>query len=111
MVKIESLSDHVKVETVDGSVYQGDIVVGADGVHSRVLDEMQRLSEIDIPNSRLFTRGGIFSSSQFQQTDLTDCHIFQSSTATIVASSALALHLRVWPWITASRSTKRAEVT
>lgn len=73
------------METVDGTVYEGDIVVGADGVHSRVLDEMQRLSEIDKPNSRLFTRDGIAASSKPQHKDLTDCCILQNSTATIVA--------------------------
>ncbi|KAJ5108142.1 Monooxygenase FAD-binding [Penicillium angulare] len=54
--KIHPLPNGVKVKTADGSVYEGDIVVGADGVHSRVLDEMQRLAEIDTPNSKKFTR-------------------------------------------------------
>ncbi|KAJ5720687.1 FAD/NAD(P)-binding domain-containing protein [Penicillium malachiteum] len=56
VVKIHSSEDGVKVETVDGSMFEGDIVVGADGIHSRVLDEMQRLAEIGIPGSKLFTR-------------------------------------------------------
>ncbi|KAL4793117.1 hypothetical protein BDV19DRAFT_367310 [Aspergillus venezuelensis] len=34
--------DGVEVRTTDGSVYRGDIVVGADGVHSRVRQEIAR---------------------------------------------------------------------
>ncbi|KAL2867450.1 FAD-dependent monooxygenase spyC [Aspergillus lucknowensis] len=39
----------VAVHTVDGSVYHGDLVVGADGVHSRVRREMWRLAEVEQP--------------------------------------------------------------
>lgn len=35
-------NDQVTVRTQDGSVYTGDIVVGADGVHSTVRQEMWR---------------------------------------------------------------------
>ncbi|KAJ6008245.1 Monooxygenase FAD-binding [Penicillium herquei] len=55
-VKIHLREDGVKIETVDGSMFEGDIVVGADGIHSCVLDEMQRLAEVDMPGSKLFTR-------------------------------------------------------
>ncbi|KAJ5780716.1 hypothetical protein N7457_005876 [Penicillium paradoxum] len=41
---IHSTDDGVRVET-DGRVYEGDIVVGADGVHSYVRHEMDRLRE------------------------------------------------------------------
>ncbi|KAM4067154.1 FAD binding domain-containing protein [Hirsutella rhossiliensis] len=34
----------VRVRTLDGDVYEGDMVVGADGVHSRTRSEMWRLS-------------------------------------------------------------------
>ncbi|KAF4447568.1 FAD binding domain-containing protein [Fusarium austroafricanum] len=34
----------VRVRTLDGNVYEGDLVVGADGVHSRTRSEMWRLS-------------------------------------------------------------------
>lgn len=33
------------VVTEDGQVYQGDLIVGADGVHSRIRSEMWRLAE------------------------------------------------------------------
>lgn len=38
-----SNSDFVSVTTADGSSYTGDIVVGADGVHSTIRQEMARL--------------------------------------------------------------------
>ena len=36
-------SDFVTVGTADGSSYTGDIVVGADGIHSTIRQEMSRL--------------------------------------------------------------------
>ncbi|KAH2879615.1 orotidine-5'-phosphate decarboxylase, partial [Aspergillus fumigatus] len=44
VVNIESTPDGVTVRTGHGHVYQGDLVVGADGVHSRVRAEMWRLA-------------------------------------------------------------------
>ena len=38
-----SNSDFVTVITVDGSSYSGDIVLGADGAHSIIRQEMSRL--------------------------------------------------------------------
>ncbi|EUC51246.1 hypothetical protein COCMIDRAFT_79568 [Bipolaris oryzae ATCC 44560] len=43
VAKIEHTSRGVKVFTQSGSVFEGDIVVGADGVHSKVRSEMWRL--------------------------------------------------------------------
>lgn len=46
--KVVSLNHHdgqVTVTVDDGSVHEGDLVVGADGVHSRVRDEVWRLSD------------------------------------------------------------------
>lgn len=39
----------MRVTTHDGSVYHGSLVVGADGVHSRVRDEMWRLANSQSP--------------------------------------------------------------
>jgi len=36
--------DSVSVKCADGTVYEGDIVIGADGIHSRVRKEMQRIA-------------------------------------------------------------------
>ncbi|KAH7551418.1 hypothetical protein BM1_09734 [Bipolaris maydis] len=43
VAKIEHTSRGVKVYAQSGSVFEGDIVVGADGVHSKVRSEMWRL--------------------------------------------------------------------
>lgn len=45
--RVEHCKDHVKVFTQDGSTYTGDIVVGADGVHSAVREEMWRAAQDD----------------------------------------------------------------
>lgn len=39
----------MSVRTRDGSTFYGDLVVGADGVHSKVRREMWRLAELDVP--------------------------------------------------------------
>jgi 2-polyprenyl-6-methoxyphenol hydroxylase-like FAD-dependent oxidoreductase len=36
--------DKIEVVTTDGLIYSGDILVGADGVHSRVKQEMARVA-------------------------------------------------------------------
>ncbi|KAF6831150.1 FAD binding domain-containing protein [Colletotrichum musicola] len=51
------MDDHqVTVRTQDGSMYAGDIVVGADGVHSKVREEMWR--------NALEAKSGIFEQGQ-----------------------------------------------
>jgi 2-polyprenyl-6-methoxyphenol hydroxylase-like FAD-dependent oxidoreductase len=45
--------DSVRVECADGSSYTGAIVVGADGIHSKVRREMQRLA----PRTRIKRQG------------------------------------------------------
>jgi FAD dependent monooxygenase len=40
--------DSVLVKCADGTTYRGDIVVGADGIHSKVRQEMQRLAPPDL---------------------------------------------------------------
>ncbi|KAL2851998.1 hypothetical protein BJY01DRAFT_104381 [Aspergillus pseudoustus] len=42
VASVRHLEDGVEVTTADGSVYTGDILVGADGVHSRVREEIVR---------------------------------------------------------------------
>ncbi|OJJ42589.1 hypothetical protein ASPZODRAFT_162178 [Penicilliopsis zonata CBS 506.65] len=44
VVSIESTQDDVSVKTSDGSIYCGDLVVGADGVNSTVRSEMWRMA-------------------------------------------------------------------
>ncbi|KAE8355657.1 flavo protein monooxygenase [Aspergillus coremiiformis] len=51
VVCIEQTTGHVRVTTKDGSTYHGDIVVGADGVHSTVRSEMGRVAD-HIPMER-----------------------------------------------------------
>lgn len=49
VIKVEFLGSEVKVETTDGSEFTGSIVVGADGVHSRMRQEMWRIADAEIP--------------------------------------------------------------
>ncbi|KAJ5309707.1 uncharacterized protein N7443_002168 [Penicillium atrosanguineum] len=50
ITQIEDFEDAVTVHTDDGNMYKGDLVVGADGVHSRVRAEMWRLAEETKPS-------------------------------------------------------------
>lgn len=45
--KIEGLDKGVQVGLKDGSTFRGDIVVGADGVHSRLRTEMWRIADME----------------------------------------------------------------
>lgn len=42
---VDFVGEGVVVKTTDGSSYQGDILVGADGIHSTVREEMWRLAQ------------------------------------------------------------------
>lgn len=44
-VNVENLPDGVRVHCADGSVYEGDLVVGADGVRSTVRQAMWKSME------------------------------------------------------------------
>lgn len=46
---IKHLENSVRVQTIDGKTYEGDMVVGADGVHSAVRQEMRRLADKERP--------------------------------------------------------------
>lgn len=47
--KVHMTDAGVTVKTSDGSVYQGDILVGSDGIHSTVRDEMWRIANQERP--------------------------------------------------------------
>jgi len=49
VINIINGNDSISVKCSDGSDYVGDIVVGADGVHSKVRQEMQTLVEKSFP--------------------------------------------------------------
>lgn len=53
-VKIECSAHGVSVETTNGSVFHGDVVVGADGIYSRVRQKMQLLAANETPGRDLF---------------------------------------------------------
>lgn len=42
VARVELVEGRVQAYTQDGSVFEGDIIVGADGIHSAVRDEMWR---------------------------------------------------------------------
>lgn len=45
VTKLELLDSAVKVYTKDGGEFTGNIVIGADGIHSAVREEMWRLAD------------------------------------------------------------------
>ncbi|KIL85044.1 hypothetical protein FAVG1_11917 [Fusarium avenaceum] len=49
VTRLEIKPDAMQAFTEDGSVYEGDLVVGADGIHSAVRDEMWRLGKEQSP--------------------------------------------------------------
>lgn len=49
IVNVEHTDQGVIAKARDGRVFTGSIVVGADGVHSRVRQEMWRMTEAEIP--------------------------------------------------------------
>jgi FAD dependent monooxygenase len=49
VVDIATTEGAAHVFTEDGNVYTGDLVVGADGVHSKVRSEMWRIAHAAIP--------------------------------------------------------------
>ncbi|KAK1856057.1 FAD binding domain protein [Colletotrichum chrysophilum] len=51
VVHVKTSSTGVEVKTEDGSTYAGDILVGGDGVHSKVRQEMWRIASVSDPTA------------------------------------------------------------
>ncbi|KAF5525796.1 FAD-dependent monooxygenase ctvC [Colletotrichum aenigma] len=51
VVHVETRSTGFVVKTEDGSTYAGDILVGGDGVHTKVRQEMWRIASVSDPNA------------------------------------------------------------
>jgi len=49
LISVSILEEKVQVETKDGSVYTGDILIGADGVRSHVRQEIWRIADFEKP--------------------------------------------------------------
>jgi 2-polyprenyl-6-methoxyphenol hydroxylase-like FAD-dependent oxidoreductase len=49
VIHVEPHEHGVRVKTDDGAVYYGDIVVGADGIHSQIRSEIWRLADTKCP--------------------------------------------------------------
>ncbi|OQD76446.1 hypothetical protein PENDEC_c004G06395 [Penicillium decumbens] len=45
ILEVKSSGDNASVVTDDGNIHTGDLIVGADGVHSRIRSEMWRLAD------------------------------------------------------------------
>lgn len=45
VLEVQLSSDKVSALTDDGQIYAGDLMVGTDGVHSRIRSEMWRLAD------------------------------------------------------------------
>ncbi|RHZ67165.1 uncharacterized protein CDV56_109190 [Aspergillus thermomutatus] len=50
LFKIDRLDGEVRITTKDGTIFTGDIIVGADGVHSQTRAEMWRIAESEDPS-------------------------------------------------------------
>ncbi|KAH0425350.1 FAD binding domain protein [Colletotrichum camelliae] len=51
IIHVETSSTGVTVTTEDGTTYTGDILVGGDGVHSKVQQEMWRIASVSDPTA------------------------------------------------------------
>lgn len=49
VIRVESSDNGIMAITRDGSYYEGDLIVGADGIHSKVRSEMWRLADARRP--------------------------------------------------------------
>jgi 2-polyprenyl-6-methoxyphenol hydroxylase-like FAD-dependent oxidoreductase len=113
VVKIVCGADQVAVTTDDGSVFHGDIVVGADGVHSKVKQEMQRIAAAEAPGRDLFPEKDceILMSLNDSLWIGADVWHSQASSAHFVVYLVFPKHRRVFFKIKRSRLSERAAVT
>ncbi|KAF1850137.1 FAD/NAD(P)-binding domain-containing protein [Cucurbitaria berberidis CBS 394.84] len=74
VTNVVQTSDGVQVETKDGDLFTGEILVGADGIHSAVRREMWRLGNADRP--------GYFSRQERDEVATEFCCIFGISKST-----------------------------
>lgn len=49
VTRVELINGGARVHTKDGDTFDGDIVVGADGIHSKIRDEMWRIGKEQSP--------------------------------------------------------------
>lgn len=74
VVHVEQDWNGVRIQTKDGDVFTGDILVGADGVHSTVRREMWRIADAEKP--------GLFPSKERDEVPTEYCCIFGVSKPT-----------------------------
>jgi hypothetical protein len=107
-VKIFCHSEGVEVETADGSLFHGDLVVGADGVHSRVRREMQRIAAEHSPGLDLFpeAHGELFCLTSLIQNSYFEQHLLVIMAACLVYQR----HQRVFSLTKHSSVSERATI-
>ncbi|KAI1810604.1 FAD/NAD(P)-binding domain-containing protein [Poronia punctata] len=91
-INIENLDDGVRVHLADGSVVDGSIVIGADGVHSVARDMIQRSGGLLKPTSPMSPNYlTIFGHTRCDREDL-PLAVFTESHGPGIASQSTRLH-------------------